>query len=81
MILGVIPARFASTRLPGKMLLDIGGKPLLWHTWSRACCAQRLDRLVIAAGDERIGEAARQFIWERQLPNQERRLQSAFAFN
>jgi len=74
MIIAVIPARYASTRLPGKMLLDLGGKPLLWHTWSRACCAQRLDRLIIAAGDEQIAKAAENFIWER-------RLQSAFLFN
>ena len=32
----VIPARFASERLPGKMLLEIGGKPLIQHTWERA---------------------------------------------
>jgi 3-deoxy-manno-octulosonate cytidylyltransferase (CMP-KDO synthetase) len=61
MILGIIPARYGSTRLPGKMLADIGGKPLLWHTWSRASRAKRLDRLVIAAGDEKIAAAAREF--------------------
>ena len=36
MILGVIPARFASTRLMGKPLADIGGKPMLQHTWENA---------------------------------------------
>jgi len=61
MIIGIIPARLGSTRLPGKMLFDIGGRPLLWHTWSRAARASRLDRLVIAAGDEAIAEAARGF--------------------
>jgi len=61
MIIGIIPARYGSTRLPGKMLADIGGKPLLWHTWTRASRARRLDRLVIAAGDEVIAQAARDF--------------------
>jgi len=60
-VIGVIPARFASTRLPGKMLADIRGQPLLWHTWHRALQSKRLDRLVIAAGDARIAEAARCF--------------------
>ncbi|MBM3329133.1 MAG: 3-deoxy-manno-octulosonate cytidylyltransferase [Calditrichaeota bacterium] len=59
MILGIIPARIASTRLPGKMLLDIGGEPLLWHTWNHARLATRIDRLVIAAGDDQIASAAR----------------------
>jgi len=61
MIIGIIPARYDSTRLPGKMLAGIGGKPLLWHTWSRACKAERLDRVVIAAGDRKIADAARDF--------------------
>jgi len=61
MVIGIIPARIGSTRLPGKMLADIGGKPLLWHTWNRAAKATRLDRLVIAAGDKTIAEAARGF--------------------
>ena len=41
------------------MLLEVEGKPVLWHTWSRASKATRLDRLVIAAGDEIIANAAR----------------------
>jgi len=61
MVIGIIPARIGSTRLPGKMLADIGGKPLLWHTWHRASQATRLDRLVIAAGDQTIADAARGF--------------------
>lgn len=59
MIIGIIPARYGSTRLPGKMLLEVAGKPVLWHTWSRAAKATRLDRLVIAAGDDIIANAAR----------------------
>jgi len=41
------------------MLLEVEGKPVLWHTWTRASKATKLDRLVIAAGDEVIANAAR----------------------
>jgi 3-deoxy-manno-octulosonate cytidylyltransferase (CMP-KDO synthetase) len=57
----VIPARMASTRLPGKMLLEAGGKPLIQHTYERARAAKRADRVVIATDDERIATAARGF--------------------
>lgn len=56
----VIPARFAATRLPGKPLLDIAGKPMLQHTWERAC-ASSAERVVIATDDERIEAAAKGF--------------------
>lgn len=49
----VIPARYASTRLPGKPLLDIAGKPMVQHVYERASeCAA--ERVVIATDDERI---------------------------
>ena len=57
----VIPARMASTRLPGKMLLEAGGKPLIQHTYERARAAKRAARVVIATDDERILAAARGF--------------------
>lgn len=57
----VIPARYASTRLPGKLLLDAGGKPLLRHTFENAARARRASRVVIATDDERIAVAAREF--------------------
>ena len=56
----IIPARFASRRLPGKPLLDIGGKPMIWHTWQRAK-ESGADRLVIATDDSRIERAASGF--------------------
>lgn len=56
----VIPARYAATRLPGKPLLDIAGKPMLQHTWERAC-ASEADEVVIATDDERIRDAAEGF--------------------
>ncbi|MDP8229180.1 MAG: manno-octulosonate cytidylyltransferase, partial [Candidatus Electryoneaceae bacterium] len=61
MIIGVIPARFASTRLPGKLLADLGGQSVLERTWRKAKEAVTLDRIIIAAGDERISESAREF--------------------
>ena len=56
----VIPARFASERLPGKVLLDLAGKPLLQHVWQRAC-ESAADSVVIATDDERIVGKARAF--------------------
>ncbi len=56
----VIPARHASTRLPGKPLLDIGGKPMLRRVWERAG-ASAADEVVIATDDERIRAAAEGF--------------------
>jgi 3-deoxy-manno-octulosonate cytidylyltransferase (CMP-KDO synthetase) len=60
-ILGVIPARFASSRFPGKSLATIAGKPMLQHVWERASEARYLSKLVIATDDERIHKAARAF--------------------
>lgn len=56
----VIPARYAATRLPGKPLLDIGGKPMLQHTYERAL-ASDAERVIIATDDVRIQEAAQGF--------------------
>jgi len=58
----VIPARFQSSRLPGKPLADIAGKPMIQHVWQRACEALRPgDEVIIAADDERILAAAEAF--------------------
>lgn len=56
----VIPARYASTRLPGKPLRELLGKPMLQHVWDAAqqCSA---DQIVIATDDERIENAAKNF--------------------
>ena len=56
----VIPARYASTRLPGKALVDIGGKPMIEHVWQRAAASQASE-VVIATDDDRIAEAAEAF--------------------
>jgi 3-deoxy-manno-octulosonate cytidylyltransferase (CMP-KDO synthetase) len=56
----VIPARFASTRLPGKALRDIHGKPMIQHVYERGC-ESGASEVVIATDDERIAEAAETF--------------------
>ena len=56
----VIPARYASTRLPGKPLLDIAGKPMIQRVWEQAG-QSAAERVVIATDDERIAEVAHGF--------------------
>lgn len=66
-VLGVIPARYASTRFPGKSLAVIAGKPMIQHVYERASQCSRFARLVIATDDDRIAEAARSFGAECQI--------------
>lgn len=56
----VIPSRFASTRLPGKPLLLIAGKPMIQHVWEQACKSSA-QRVVVATDDARIVEACKGF--------------------
>jgi 3-deoxy-manno-octulosonate cytidylyltransferase (CMP-KDO synthetase) len=56
--IGIIPARWASTRFPGKPLHLIGGKPLLRRVWERVRRAKNLDAVIIATDDKRIVNAA-----------------------
>ena len=58
-ILGVIPARFASSRFPGKALARVAGKTIIEHVFERASRANCLGRLIIATDDERIAAEAR----------------------
>jgi 3-deoxy-manno-octulosonate cytidylyltransferase (CMP-KDO synthetase) len=60
-ILGVIPARYASTRFPGKSLAKIDSRTMLEHVYERASMARYLGPIVIATDDERISDAARAF--------------------
>jgi len=60
-ILGVIPARFASTRLMGKPLADIGGKSLLQHTYEGACTSKLMNQVVIAVDDEQVAKVVKSF--------------------
>jgi 3-deoxy-manno-octulosonate cytidylyltransferase (CMP-KDO synthetase) len=56
----IIPARFASTRLPGKPLLDIAGKPMVQHVYERAKQSDA-EQVIIATDDERIADVASGF--------------------
>jgi 3-deoxy-manno-octulosonate cytidylyltransferase (CMP-KDO synthetase) len=62
---GIIPARWNSTRFPGKPLHPIAGKPLLKHVWECCLQAKRLDLVVVATDDMRIASAA--FEWGAEV--------------
>jgi len=58
-VVAVIPARFGSTRLPGKPLLDRTGLPVIVHVCQRAAEVHRIDRILVATDDQRIADAVR----------------------
>lgn len=60
-IIGIIPARYASTRFPGKPLAAIKGKTMLQRVYDQSCRANKLDDIIIATDDERIEQHARSF--------------------
>ena len=60
-IIGVIPARYASTRFPGKPLALINGKPLIQHVVERCQKAAALREIIVATDDTRIWEAVQDF--------------------
>jgi 3-deoxy-manno-octulosonate cytidylyltransferase (CMP-KDO synthetase) len=60
-VTGVIPARYRSSRLEGKPLADIHGKPMIQHVYERARLARNLDHVLVATDDERIAGAVRNF--------------------
>ncbi|MEQ7801558.1 3-deoxy-manno-octulosonate cytidylyltransferase [Pedobacter sp. ASV1-7] len=60
-VLGIIPARYASTRFPGKPLIDIQGKSMIQRVYEQALKTDTLHKVVIATDDNRIAEAARDF--------------------
>src|SRR3954471_5935540 len=66
-IIAVIPARFASTRLPGKPLLSETGRPLIQHVVEAARRAKSLERIIVATDDSRIAEAVRSFGGEAMM--------------
>lgn len=59
MVLAVIPARFASTRLPGKALADLAGTPMVVRVWERVRRAEGIDKVLVATDDARIAEVVR----------------------
>jgi 3-deoxy-manno-octulosonate cytidylyltransferase (CMP-KDO synthetase) len=70
-VLGVIPARYASTRLPGKPLSDILGRPMIQLVYENAARARTLERLIVATDDERILAAVEAFGGQARLTSRE----------
>ena len=60
-VVAIIPARFGSTRLPGKPLAMIGNKPMIQHVYESAAKAKVLDRVIVATDDGRIERAVKKF--------------------
>jgi len=60
-ILCVIPARYSSTRLPGKPLMDIAGKPMIQHVYERAKLAKRPTEVIVATDNELVFQAVEKF--------------------
>lgn len=60
-IAGIIPARYASTRFPGKPLADILGKPMIQHVYEQAVKSKYLEKVVVATDDERIFNTVKNF--------------------
>lgn len=56
-VLAVIPARYSSTRLPGKVLMEAAGKPIVQHVYERTCQARLVDEVIVATDDERVMDA------------------------
>ena len=69
----VIPARYSSTRLPGKPLVSLAGKPMIQRVYERAKLAKRADRVIVATDDERIIKAVEGFGGEARLTRPDHR--------
>lgn len=81
-IIGIIPARFASTRFPGKPLADILGKPMIQHVYERSMKAERLSDVIVATDDTRIYDCVMNFgghavMTDSNLPNGTARCEEA----
>lgn len=61
MVIGIIPARWASSRFPGKPLVDILGKPMIRWVWEAASKSSVLDKVIVATDDERIFNSCKSF--------------------
>jgi 3-deoxy-manno-octulosonate cytidylyltransferase (CMP-KDO synthetase) len=73
MAIAIIPARFASTRLPGKPLVALAGKPMIERVWERTRRARKISRVIIATDDQRIMQAAAAFGAEAVMTRAEHR--------
>jgi len=66
-VIAVIPARFDSTRLPGKALAEIGGVPMIVRVWRQTRQARSLERVIVATDDQRIARAIREAGGEAEM--------------
>jgi 3-deoxy-manno-octulosonate cytidylyltransferase (CMP-KDO synthetase) len=71
--IAIIPARYASTRLPGKPLVSLAGKPMIERVWERTRRAEKVSRVIIATDDQRIVQAAIAFGAEAVMTRAEHR--------
>jgi 3-deoxy-manno-octulosonate cytidylyltransferase (CMP-KDO synthetase) len=69
----VIPARYGSTRLPGKPLVSLAGQPMIRRVYERAKSAQNVDRVIVATDDERIVKAVETFGGEARMTRPDHR--------
>lgn len=72
-VIVVIPSRYASTRLPGKPLVPLAGKPMVQHVYERAKQAQTVHRVIVATDDQRIVDAVKAFGGEARMTRADHR--------
>src|SRR6202163_2534884 len=72
-VIVVIPARYGSSRLPGKPLVSLGGKTMIQRVYERAKLAQRVDRVIVATDDDRIVKAVQGFGGEARMTRPDHR--------
>lgn len=66
-VVAILPARYGSTRFPGKPLVDIAGKPMIQHVYERTALTKSVDRVIVATDDERIRSAVESFGGEVEM--------------
>src|SRR2546423_5544085 len=72
-VIVVIPARYGSTRLPGKPLVALAGQPMIQRVYERAKAAKRVDQVIVATDDERILTAVQGFGGEARMTRSDHR--------
>src|SRR6202047_4975108 len=72
-VIVLIPARNVSTRLPGKPLVSLAGKPMIQRVYDRAKMAQRVNRVIVATDDDRIVKAVQEFGGEARMTRPDHR--------
>jgi 3-deoxy-manno-octulosonate cytidylyltransferase (CMP-KDO synthetase) len=72
-VIVVIPARYGSSRLPGKPLVSLAGKPMIQRVYQRAKLAQRVNRVIVATDDDRIVKAVQEFGGEARMTRPDHR--------